>query len=265
MELGEKLCQARQAAGMSQRQLAGDQITRNMLSRIEHGMARPSMDTLKYLADRLSLPVSYFLEEEARTSPNRQVMLAAREKYAAGDPSGALAALADYRGPDDLCGPERQLLQALCRLAAAERAMAEEKFGYARQLLEDPVEADTYCAAELQRRRLLLQSRLPEADIFFLARQLPDLDEELLLRAEGALDTPQRAIRLLEAAADTASPRWQLLRGRAAMAARDYSGAAEYLQRAEDAFPDQAFPLLEQCYRELENYRMAYLYACRRR
>ena len=53
MELGEKLLRARQEAGLSQRQLCGDVITRNMLSRIEHGTARPSMDTLQYLVGRV--------------------------------------------------------------------------------------------------------------------------------------------------------------------------------------------------------------------
>lgn len=65
MELGEKILQARQALGLSQRQLCGDTITRNMLSRIEHGMAKPSMDTLRILAQRLEKPISYFLEEES--------------------------------------------------------------------------------------------------------------------------------------------------------------------------------------------------------
>ena len=55
MELGEKLRQARMNAGLSQRQLCGEVITRNMLSLIEHGSAKPSMETLKLLADRLGL------------------------------------------------------------------------------------------------------------------------------------------------------------------------------------------------------------------
>ena len=53
MELGEKLRLARLEAGLSQRQLCGDRISRNMLSLIEHGSARPSMDTLRFLAQRL--------------------------------------------------------------------------------------------------------------------------------------------------------------------------------------------------------------------
>ena len=60
MELGEKLRQARLRLGLSQRQVCGDQITRNMLSRIENGAARPSMKTLGCLAARLGKPVSYF-------------------------------------------------------------------------------------------------------------------------------------------------------------------------------------------------------------
>ena len=46
MTLGEKIRQARLEAGLSQRQLCGDTVTRNMLSQIENGSARPSMDTL---------------------------------------------------------------------------------------------------------------------------------------------------------------------------------------------------------------------------
>lgn len=65
MELGEKIRSARLEAGLSQRQLCGEEITRNMLSLIEHGTARPSMKTLTLLAQRLGKPVSWFLEEDA--------------------------------------------------------------------------------------------------------------------------------------------------------------------------------------------------------
>ena len=65
MELGEKIRCARQEAGLSQRQLCGSEITRNMLSLIENGSAKPSMKTLQYLAARLGKNVSFFLEETA--------------------------------------------------------------------------------------------------------------------------------------------------------------------------------------------------------
>lgn len=65
MELGARIRKARLDAGLSQRQLCGDTITRNMLSLIESGKAKPSMDTLAYLAAQLGKPMGYFLEEQA--------------------------------------------------------------------------------------------------------------------------------------------------------------------------------------------------------
>ena len=61
MELGQRLRQARQEAGLTQKALCGDEITRNMLSQIENGSARPSMETMRFLAQRLGKPVSWFL------------------------------------------------------------------------------------------------------------------------------------------------------------------------------------------------------------
>ena len=74
MEMGELLRKARLEAGLTQRALCGDRITRNMLSQIENGTARPSMATLQYLADALGKPVSYFLGEVVLTA-NQQRML----------------------------------------------------------------------------------------------------------------------------------------------------------------------------------------------
>ena len=55
MKLGEKIRLARQNAGMTQAQLAGDFITRNMLSQIENGLAMPSLQTALYIADKLGV------------------------------------------------------------------------------------------------------------------------------------------------------------------------------------------------------------------
>ena len=46
--------------GLSQRQVCGDQITRNQLSQLEHDRVGPSVETLRYLAGQLGRPVSYF-------------------------------------------------------------------------------------------------------------------------------------------------------------------------------------------------------------
>lgn len=100
MELGEKLRQARLEAGLSQRQLCGNIITRNMLSQIENGSASPSMKTLQALCAVLGKPVSYFLEEDALLSSNQPRMEAARRLYDAGQYGSALETLAAYQAPD---------------------------------------------------------------------------------------------------------------------------------------------------------------------
>ena len=50
MQIGEKIKMLRQSKLMTQSELAGNHITRNMLSSIEHGTALPSLSTALYIA-----------------------------------------------------------------------------------------------------------------------------------------------------------------------------------------------------------------------
>ena len=115
MELGQRIKNARLEAGLSQRQLCGDMVTRNMLSLIESGKARPGMDTLAYFAKVLGKPMSYFWEEDAVLSPNQQVMEQAEKALIAGRFDMALTALEDYKAPDGLFdGRKKAVEQAAC-------------------------------------------------------------------------------------------------------------------------------------------------------
>lgn len=263
MDIGERLKSARLEAGLSQRQLCGDVITRNMLSLIENGSARPSMDTLTYLAGRLGKPVGYFLEEDAVLSPNQPVMAAARQAFAEGAWEQALAALKDYRS-GDMFDWEADLLLAMSAMALAEEAMEQGKLPYGAALLEDARcagERTPYFGAAQEKQWQLLQARLrPEAGAKLC------IDEELLLKAQALLARePGRAAALLETMDDQSGPRWQLLRGKAALALGEYGAAAKWLSRAEEEFPREAVPLLEVCWRELGDFKRAYEYACRQR
>lgn len=64
-ELGKRIKEARISKKMTQSELVGDFITRNMLSRIESGNATPSVKTLEYIASKLELPVSSLVPEES--------------------------------------------------------------------------------------------------------------------------------------------------------------------------------------------------------
>ncbi len=63
MTLGEKIRQERKKKKMTQAHLAGERITRNMVSLIEKDAANPSIETLKYIAKRLNLPLSYLVSD----------------------------------------------------------------------------------------------------------------------------------------------------------------------------------------------------------
>ncbi len=64
MTLGEKIKKARREKKMTQAELCKGKITRNMLSAIECNKASPSLESIKYIAERLKIPVSYLLSED---------------------------------------------------------------------------------------------------------------------------------------------------------------------------------------------------------
>lgn len=226
MDLGKKLKQARLEAGLSQRQLCGDTITRNMLSLIENGSAQPSMDTLRYFAQQLGKPVSFFLEEENILPTDTQ--------------------------------------KAWEQLELAEKALEERRLPYAKGLLEDAKEACRnagFCREELERRRLLLLYRADPRQAAAIAGQLDDA--ELLLRADGALADGDvaRCVALLDSTSAKRTEQWIALRAESCFAQGQYAQAVEFYQKIES----QSLRRLEQCYEKLGDYKMAYHYACLQR
>jgi len=74
MTLGQKIRELRLARQWTQKELAGDFITRNMLSQIENDGATPSMKTLEYLASKLEKPVGYFFENGNQNQPGVKLL-----------------------------------------------------------------------------------------------------------------------------------------------------------------------------------------------
>ena len=256
MTLGEKLKQARLEAGLSQRQLCGDRLTRNMLSQIENGSASPSMGTLAYLAQSLGKPVSWFLEEEAVALPNAQVMERARIALSLGNMEDLGRALADFREPDGVFCEEKRLLEFLWLLHTGEQALGEDRLPLARELLGEALDAEgLYITRPLRNRcRTLLAlsggNTAPECD-----------GEALLARAARAEGT--RRLEILGASDDREDPRWQLLAAEAFFSLKRYAEAACCYEKSPQN--RQVWARLEACFRELEDYKRAYEYACRQR
>ncbi|MBO5010032.1 MAG: helix-turn-helix transcriptional regulator [Clostridia bacterium] len=63
MTLGQKIKTERKNKKITQEALCAGRITRNMLSEIENDKATPSLDTLRFLALSLELPMSYLVSE----------------------------------------------------------------------------------------------------------------------------------------------------------------------------------------------------------
>ncbi len=64
MSIGEKIKARRKQLGLTQAQVSGDKISRNMLSLIESGNASPSLDTLYYIADKLNIRIEYLVSRD---------------------------------------------------------------------------------------------------------------------------------------------------------------------------------------------------------
>lgn len=62
--VGIKIKKLRKELKLTQSELAGDEMTKSMLSQIENNISRPSMKSLEYLAKRLNKPAAYFLEND---------------------------------------------------------------------------------------------------------------------------------------------------------------------------------------------------------
>ena len=85
--LGKKIRELRLQKGMTQAALAGDTVTRNMLSQIENGVAQPSVTTVVEIAERLEVPTEYFFSDCEDLNVFRKIGMidGVRRAFAAGD------------------------------------------------------------------------------------------------------------------------------------------------------------------------------------
>ena len=60
-ELGSRIKEIRKERKMTLAQVAGDRLTKGMLSLIENGKAQPSMESLQFIAEQLHIDVSELL------------------------------------------------------------------------------------------------------------------------------------------------------------------------------------------------------------
>ncbi len=121
MELGEKIRARRIELEMTQKDLAGEEITRNMLCQIEKGKSMPSLPTLLYLAKRLKMPAGYFIsdEEDAFFFRKQQIFVRLSRLFHAGSYMECLRTFERELGE---CDDELGLMMACCAFDCGCRA-----------------------------------------------------------------------------------------------------------------------------------------------
>lgn len=174
--LGQRIKEARLAKKMTQNEVVGSFITRNMLSQIESGNAVPSMKTLTYLAKVLELPPSVLLpdttEDTAASAEQGEASLLsavpadattfyrAKEAYLAEKDETACEALSSIL-ESPVLADEAQALFAKVALRIATARCETGNYAEALELSKSAATAATkgiYASLEVKSQALLLLS-----------------------------------------------------------------------------------------------------------
>ena len=137
--IGERIKHLRQEKLMTQADLAGDRMTRSMLSLLEHGNSEPSLSTLRYLASRLRVSPAFLLADADELAAFRRdkQMRELRIAYA----------MKEYRICRDIClsaesdDDELLLLLAECSIALAVECVTSGALHAVGELLESALSA----------------------------------------------------------------------------------------------------------------------------
>lgn len=278
MTLGEKLRQTRLSKGLSQSQVAGGCVTRNMLSQIENDQASPSMRTLEHLARALDVSVGWLLSDE-QTDAALEKMRRARTLFREEDYAGCLALFAQ----DAPSGDEMLLLCSQAAGMLAAQRLAAENFSGAKELAQQALDwnrRSLYASAQVQVQALDVLARCAiqekQADeaveryrTFYLERQSAVRYHFTMARfhlQQEHIQAAEREIWSIAELPDAQRAEYLILRGKIAARREQYENAALYFHQAQELplgrmLERELYEGLEVCCRELGDYQQAYLYA----
>ncbi len=273
MTIGEKVHARRKALGLTQKEVAGSAVTRNMICNIEKGIVSPSLATLYALAEALSVPVDYLVSEEDDLTVFlvREALPRLRHAYRSNRYSDCVTIC--RRLPESAIRDEVALIFAAAQLGLAERALrdgnlsliphmvSEVEYAASRTVL--PTE-HLLARAELC-RAIAVNPRTPKWEIGTdrycrLANEAVGLE---LFRYLSEDDGPKIYNENLK----------EHIKARRLLSQGEYSEALSILVGIEERKSSgqigsyllfRIYTDMETCYRELGNYESAYRYASKR-
>lgn len=170
VELGKRIKEARLARKMTQSDVVGDFITRNMLSQIESGTANPSVKTLTYLAKVLQLPVNYLFPDELETydtseeavNADFEALIKMKNAFKREEYLQAAELAAEFTGKENVIYDEANAVLARAYLEAAKKTEnPREALGYAKKA-QDAADKGIYKSREVRTAVLVLIDELAE-------------------------------------------------------------------------------------------------------
>ncbi|MBP3315412.1 MAG: helix-turn-helix transcriptional regulator [Clostridia bacterium] len=138
MKIGEKIKKLRTDKLMSQTELAGGEITRNMLSQIEHGSATPSLNTVNYIAARLNVSPGFLLadEDDEQLYLKHAEISNVKKAYTAGNFALCYDMCKNCQWRDD----ELTLILAKCALRVGVEEFSKGELHIALEMLDEALE-----------------------------------------------------------------------------------------------------------------------------
>lgn len=138
MTIGEKIKKLRTDKLMSQTELAGGEITRNMLSQIEHGSATPSLNTVNYIAARLNVSPGFLLadEDDEQLYLKHAEISNVKKAYTAGNFALCYDMCKNCQWRDD----ELTLILAKCALRVGVEEFSKGELHIALEMLDEALE-----------------------------------------------------------------------------------------------------------------------------
>ena len=284
MNIGERIRELRISKLMTQADLAGDRITRNMLSCIENGSANPSLSTIIYIAGRLGVPAGFLLAEQGDEMAYRKMsnLSNIKKAYTTGDVRSCRSlCLSGCPEPDD----EISLLLANCDAGIAVEEFWSGKLRSSCRFFDEALSyaEKTIYSTDAIEAEIRVYFRYMERISHTLYSDLLDEEKTLSVKSNSiisqyldaldALDTGNSHVaeQLIEyLIADGSNSFFTAhLQNKLLIAEKNYKPAQKALQQL---LQDSATPLnkielytvledLEICCRENEDYKNAYRYA----
>lgn len=272
--LGKRIKDRRKKLGLTQAQLCGSFMTRNMLSRIETGDASPSLDTLLFIAQKLKMPPSYFLcrDEKEEAEYTKIVKIKeARRFLATGQYKKCLDVCADLPSDDDEISfliVNARIMNAIAAFDKGELSDSLASLEAAQTALHGTVYMYGEIRSQIKMLRLLISSlrsgTLPKTEE--LPSGVPSFFSRERYMYVYALTFPETPPSLFWKDFPEESPYRKHLSARLALSQGSYGAAIGLLKEAyegaSDSFAEYFILLdLEECARCCEDYKSAYEYS----